>query len=62
MYNDKVIDKSTYELSLQESLPQKPFDVPQIAPHLVQKVAKEHPAEKIKTTIQLDLQERTTKS
>ena len=59
LYNDKVIDKSTYELSLQESLPQKPFDVPQIAPHLVQKVAKEHPAEKIKTTIQLDLQERT---
>ena len=59
MYNDKVIDKSTYELSLQESLPQKPFDVPQIAPHLVQKVGKEHPAEKIKTTIQLDLQERT---
>lgn len=59
LYTDKVIDKATYELSLQESLPQKPFDVPQIAPHLVQKVAKEHPAEKIKTTIQLDLQERT---
>ncbi len=59
LYEDKVIDKATYELSLQESLPQKPFDVPQIAPHLVQKVAKEHPSEKIKTTIQLDLQERT---
>ena len=59
LYTDKIIDKATYELSLQESLPKKPFDVPQIAPHLVQKVAKEHPAEKIKTTIQLDLQERT---
>ena len=58
LYDDSVIDASTYELSLQENLPQKPFDMPQIAPHLVEKAAKEHLAKKIKTTIRLDLQER----
>lgn len=59
LYEDKTIDKETYELSLRELLPQKSFELPKIAPHLVEKVAKEHPGEKIKTTIQLNIQERT---
>ncbi|WP_130735732.1 penicillin-binding protein 1C [Flavobacterium sp. J27] len=58
IYENKVIDKETYELALLEPLPQKPFAVPQIAPHLLQKIAKEHHGEKIKTTVQLDVQER----
>ena len=59
LFDAKIIDQITYELSLQENLPNKPFDVPQIAPHLVEKVAKVHTSKKIKTTIQLNLQERT---
>lgn len=59
LFAENVIDKETYELSLQETLPQKPFELPKIAPHLVEKVAKEHRGEKVKTTIQASLQQRT---
>nr|WP_159779575.1 penicillin-binding protein 1C [Flavobacterium sp. 9AF] len=58
LFQNKIIDKETYELALLESLPQKPFAVPQIAPHLLQKIAKEHHGKKIKTTLQLNIQER----
>ena len=58
LYNNNTIDKETYELSLLESLPQKPFAVPQIAPHLLQKIAKEQKGKKIKTTIPIAAQER----
>lgn len=58
LYKDNTIDKETYELALLEPLPQKPFAVPQIAPHLLQKIAKEHKGEKIKTTIKVGIQER----
>jgi penicillin-binding protein 1C len=58
LYSSKVIDKETYELSLQELLPQKPFDVPQIAPHLLEKIAKTNRGEKIKTTINTHVQEQ----
>jgi penicillin-binding protein 1C len=31
LYREKVIDQLTYELSIDENLPQKPYDLPQIA-------------------------------
>lgn len=58
LVENRTIDQETYELSLLEELPQKPFAVPQIAPHLLQKIAKEHHGKKLKTTIQLGVQER----
>lgn len=58
LHANKVIDKETYELSLQETLPQKPFDVPQIAPHLLEKIAKTNRGKKIKTTIDTHIQEQ----
>ncbi|WP_116790460.1 penicillin-binding protein 1C [Flavobacterium psychrotrophum] len=58
LFDEKVIDKTTYELSLQESLPQKPFDLPQAAPHLLQRVARKHEGEHIKTTVNYQLQNR----
>lgn len=39
LYEQQVIDKTTYELSLLEELPQKPHELPQIAPHLVERIA-----------------------
>ncbi len=33
-----ILDTLTYELSIAEGLPQKPYALPQIAPHLLQKV------------------------
>lgn len=58
LFSNQVIDKETYELALQERLPQKPFDVPQIATHLLEKIAKTNRGEKIKTTINTHVQEQ----
>lgn len=35
LFQKKIIDASTFKLSLLEALPQKPFPIPQIAPHLL---------------------------
>lgn len=58
LYEEKVIDKMTYDLSLQESLPQKPFALPQVAPHLLDRMAKKKEGQRIRTTIDLVLQNR----
>lgn len=58
LYDENVIDKTTYELAILEDLPQKPYDLPQIAPHLLQNVAKKNEGERIKTTIKFALQNR----
>lgn len=53
-----VIDKQTYELSVDEPLPEKPYNLPQIAPHLLQRVAKDQEGTKVKTTVDFALQNR----
>ena len=55
---NQIIDSLTYKLSIVEGLPQKPYPLPQIAPHLLQKVSKNHSGKLIKTTIDAKLQER----
>lgn len=37
----KIIDKNTYELAIQESIPEKPHQLPQLAPHLLQRIVNE---------------------
>ena len=59
LYKNGTIDKLTYELSIAERLPQKPYPLPQIAPHLLQKIAKTNKGKRIKTTIKVSLQEQT---
>ena len=58
LFEEKVIDQTTYELSVQEDLPQKPFKLPQSAPHLLQNIAKTKEGQRIKTTVRNDLQAR----
>jgi penicillin-binding protein 1C len=58
LYNEKIIDNLTYQLSIHEPLPQKPYTVPQIAPHLLQRAAKTDEGKRIKTTIDISLQHR----
>lgn len=58
LYDNSIIDKLTYDLSIAEQLPQKPFALPQIAPHLLQKISRSHRGEYVTTTINGDLQER----
>ncbi|WP_298893910.1 penicillin-binding protein 1C [uncultured Psychroserpens sp.] len=58
LLENAIIDSLTYELSIAEELPQKPYALPQISPHLLQKVAKSNRGERIQTTIDMKLQER----
>ena len=55
----QIIDSLTYDLSIAENLPQKPYPLPQLAPHLLQKVTKSHYGKRVKTTIDTRLQEQT---
>jgi len=52
------IDQSTYDLAITEPLPQKPHELPQIAPHLLQFVAKTNKEERLVTTIDYQIQQR----
>lgn len=59
LLDKEVIDSLTYKLSIIENLPQKPYPLPQIAPHLLQKVAQTHYGQRVKTSVKKDLQEQT---
>ncbi|CAH8287722.1 penicillin-binding protein 1C [Mariniflexile fucanivorans] len=58
LFQNGVIDKLTYQLSIAEDIPEKPYPLPQIAPHLLQKVSKTYNGKHIQTTIDVRLQER----
>jgi penicillin-binding protein 1C len=58
LYHEKIIDKLTYELAIKEPLPQKPYNLPQIASHLLQRIAKTDEGQRIKTTVDISLQNR----
>ncbi len=59
LYDNGTIDELTYQLSIAEGLPQKPYPLPQIAPHLLQKAAKKHKGTLVNTTVNIALQEQT---
>lgn len=58
LLHQNLIDKQTYELSIVEPLPNKPHPLPQLAPHLLTKVAQHTPQQRITTTIDYEVQSR----
>jgi len=56
LYQNQKIDSLTYQLALTEPLPEKPFSLPHIAPHLLQEVALKNTGHKVTTTIDYQLQ------
>ncbi len=61
LMDKKVIDESTYKLSIQEPLPGKPYAVPQLANHLLNRSINEHGSSQIyKSTIRKNLQVQVT--
>jgi len=62
LLQNQIIDSLTYNLSVAESLPQKPYPLPQIAPHLLQKVAQNYSGKHIKTTINTPLQQQVNRT
>ena len=55
-----IIDDMAYELALLERLPGKPFPLPDLAPHLIEKVRKEHIGQRVKSTVDVSLQQQLT--
>lgn len=61
LFKEGEIDSLTCELSKQESLPGKPFPLPQLAPHLLDRSIKEKfIGQRIVTTLDAQLQQRVT--
>ncbi|QMU66609.1 MAG: penicillin-binding protein 1C [Flavobacteriaceae bacterium] len=58
LLRNSIIDSLTYQLSIQEKLPSKPYAIPQIAPHLLQKISKKKEGKVVKTTIDYYLQKQ----
>ena len=58
LYKNHTIDRTTYELSLQEPLVERPHELPRIAPHLVERIARTTPQKRQATTLDYYLQER----
>ena len=54
----KIIDFETYELAIEEELPDKPYPVPTIANHFIQEIAKIKKGQKIKSSIDIQLQKQ----
>ena len=58
LFAEGIIDQTTLEVSLLEQLPQKPYPLPRRAPHWVQFLSKRHKGEKLRSSIDLHLQDR----
>lgn len=58
LLEEETIDTLTYELSISERLPQKPYRLPHIAPHLVDRLAKPYSGQRVQSTIDLLLQKQ----
>ena len=58
LLDKKIIDSLTYNLSIAEGLPQKPYPLPQTAPHLLHKIAQTHSGKQVQTTVQKRYQDQ----
>src|SRR5690606_5724993 len=61
LFENEVIDKTTFELATAEELPQKPMPLPEIAPHFTELVRLEHPQQQIESTVDYSLQKTLTR-
>ena len=61
LFAKKIIDAATYRLALLEGLPQKPFPIPQIAPHLLTRCSLDQGASRaFHSTVDKYLQEQVS--
>lgn len=58
LLEQQTIDSLTYELSISEPLPQKPYDLPQTTPHLIDRLSGTNSGQRLRTTIDLRLQQQ----
>ena len=62
LWSNEVIDSTTCYLAKQESLPKKPKPLPRYAPHLLDRLVKTNKGERIRTTLDGNLQLRAAKA
>jgi len=58
LYEDKAINEQDYQLALSEPLPEEPYPLPQIAPHLVSRFLQTNRGEIVTSTIEKGTQMR----
>ena len=58
LFKQQILDSITYELALLEELPQKPYKLPSKSNHFIQKVAKDFKGERVKSSLDIFLQEK----
>ena len=64
LYHENIIDEISFELSIEEALPEKPHPLPRLAPHLLERAyaenfrSKSSAVTRLRTTIDLSLQQR----
>ncbi|WP_317128803.1 penicillin-binding protein 1C [Tenacibaculum adriaticum] len=58
LYRKEMIDSITYVLAIDEDLPEKPYNLPTTATHLVQDIAKNYKRKRIQSSIDIFLQKR----
>ncbi|GAB1308234.1 penicillin-binding protein 1C [Urechidicola sp. KH5] len=59
LFQEEIIDHLTLQLSVAETLPQKPFPLPNGSQHLLQRIANSFKGERIQTSIDEELQQKT---
>ncbi len=66
LHEQQIIDETTLELALEETLPEKPHPLPRLAPHLLERAfaenfrSKSDAITKLRTTLDYSLQQRIT--
>lgn len=58
LHDNSIIDRTTYQLALSERLPGKPLALPEIAPHLTEKLRSDKNGAQLQSTIQYSLQQQ----
>ncbi|WP_028892716.1 penicillin-binding protein 1C [Tenacibaculum sp. 47A_GOM-205m] len=58
LQEEGIIDQITYDLAIEEELPQKPYPLPTVAPHFVQEVTKQHRGKRIKSSVDIHSQKQ----
>ncbi|CAM1340246.1 penicillin-binding protein 1C [Tenacibaculum aestuarii] len=56
LHEEGIIDQITYDLAIEEELPQKPYPLPTVAPHFVQEVTQQYRGDRVKSSIDVHLQ------
>lgn len=58
LYDKQLLDETSYQLACEEPLPGKPYNLPQLAPHLLTRIFKTDEGRRVNTTIDRTLQQR----